>query len=168
MKRFFLLFIITLTLHASLSEDKLKVMIIGRVAKYIVWPQEQTAKNFCITILDNPFSTLPDTLYKNKKINNKPVVISYIDDIKEIKRSDILYIPKSQTSQLQTILSYIKNKGIFTISDIKGFAEKKGMLQLYFVSRKIKLKINLDAVKKEHLNIRSTLLRIAKVIKEEK
>jgi hypothetical protein len=161
---FFLIFILVLTLHASFSEDKLKVIIMGKVAKYVVWQKKE--KNFYITIIDNPFGTLPKEIYKDKKINNKPIILNFIKNIQELKHTDMLFIPKSQASQLQNIIHTIKGQGIFTVSDIKGFAQKKGMLQLYFVSRKIKLKINLDAVKKEHLNIRSTLLRIAKVIKE--
>jgi len=172
MKKLFILsLILIVNLYASLSEDKLKVIIIGKVAKYVVWPKENNTKEFHITILQNPFGTLPDTIYKNKQINNKPVVIQYIDTVDtldNLAKTDILYIPKSEASHLQKILQTLHGKGIFTMSDIKGFAQKHGMLQLYFVSRKIKLKINLDAVKKEHLNIRSTLLRIAKVIKEEK
>jgi hypothetical protein len=169
MKRLlFLLLFITVTLQASLSEDKLKVMLIGKIAKYIVWDENSTSNELCITILKNPFEKIPHQFYKDKKIDGKDVKIKYIENIDELNESDILYIPSSESSQLQTILDSIKGKGIFVISDIRGFAQKSGMLQLYFVSRKIKLKINLQSVKEEHLNIRSTLLRIAKVIKEDR
>jgi hypothetical protein len=167
MNRLFLIsLLLTATLHASFSEDKLKVVLIGKVSKYVVWPKKEQETKFNITILNNPFGSLPEKIYKNKTIDSREVSLHYIDTIDELQKSDVLYIPESQTAQLQEILQHLKGKGIFTISDIKGFAQKGGMLQLYFVSRKIKLKINLQSVKEEHLNIRSTLLRIAKVIKE--
>jgi len=169
MKRLlFLLLFFTITLQASLSEDKLKVMLIGKIVKYVVWNEKESTKELRITVLNNPFEDTADKFYKDKKIDGRDVKLTYIESIDELKESDILYIPSSASSQLQTILETIKGKGIFTISDIRGFAQRSGMLQLYFVSRKIKLKINLQRVKDEHLNIRSTLLRIAKVIKEEK
>ncbi len=170
MKRLFiLLLLVVTTLNASFSEDKFKAMIIGKVAKYVVWNKKESTPYFNITILNNPFGSTIDTIYHNKRIDGKEVKIHYIDTIDQLTQtqSDILYIPNSQASQLQNILDTIKGKGIFTISDIRGFAQKGGMLQLYFISRKIKLKINLESVKEENLNIRSTLLRIAKVIKEE-
>jgi len=165
MKHFILLLFLVVSLQASLSEEKLKVMLIGKVAKYIVWDKQKSAKDFTITILKNPFDTLPDEIYKDKTIDGKKVILHYIDSVEDLQKSDILYIPTTVASQLTTILEKIKGKGIFTISDIRGFAQKGGMLQLYFLSQKIKLKINLQSVKAENLNIRSTLLRIAKVIK---
>jgi len=152
-------------LNASSSEDKLKVMIIGKVAKYVTW-KESNRDNFVITVLNNPFDDLFDKRYMRKKIHSKNVKIVSIQAIKQLTSTDILYIPKSDASRLDTILKAVKNKNILTVSDIRGFAEKKGMLQLSFVAQKIKLTINLDAVKKAKLKIRSTLLRIAKVIKE--
>jgi len=168
MMKFFLIFLIfTVSLEASLSKDTLKVVLIGKVSKYVVWPKKESKKEFDITILNNPFGTLLEKVYANKTINSKKVVLHYIDTIDDLNKSDVLYIPASQSLQLPKILQYLKGKGVFTISDIKGFAQKGGMLQLYFVSRKLKLKINLQRVREENLQIRSTLLRIAKIIKEE-
>lgn len=160
-KLFILLLFFTISLQASLSEEKLKIMLIGKVAKYIVWDKTHLANNLTIAILEDSFDDEPTTLYSNKNIK-----VNYITDISQLKKCDILYITNSQASKLSNILNFIKGKSIFTISDIRGFVQKGGMLQLYFVAQKIKLKINLKNVKKEHLNIRSTLLRIAKVIKD--
>jgi len=164
-KLFILLLFLAVSLQASLSEEKLKVMLIGKVTKYVVWNKKNVSDELHITILNNPFDTLPQKIYANKTIDGKKIVFSYIDTIDELQDCDLLYIPKSAASQLDTIFQKLQNKKIFTISDIRGFAQKGGMLQLYFISQKIKLKINLQSVKEHGLNIRSTLLRIAKVIK---
>lgn len=168
MKIVHILFILLFSVHtlqASSSEDKLKVLIIGKVAKYFSW-KNSDLNAFTITVIDNPFKEKLNKYYKNKKILSKKVNINYINSISELGNPNILYIPSSQSSNLAMILKATENKNILTISDIRGFAQKQGMLQLYFASRKIKLKINIDRVKKEKLNVRSTLLRIAKVIKE--
>ena len=152
------------TLSAYDSEDKFQVVIIGKIAKYVNFPSDNH-NNFVITVLNNPFENIFDETYKNKKIKSKPIKINYIDNIEDLKFTHILYIPKSNSLQLPEILKYTKNKNILTISDIRGFSQKGGMVQLSFVSQKLKIKINVDMAKKENLKIKSTLLRIVDIIK---
>jgi len=40
------------------------------------------------------------------------------------------------------------------------------MIQIYFVSQKLKLKINMNRVLKENLSIEPTLLRIADIVRD--
>lgn len=162
------LFIILLSsfmhLHGYQSEDKLKAVIIGKVAKFISW-QESQRDTFIITVLDSPLQDLLKKMHSKKSIKSKKVKIVHINNIDELEFTHILYIPSSKASSLKKILKKIKNKNILTISDIRGFAEKKGIVQIYFVSQKVKLKINLDVAREENLKIKSTLLAIATVIK---
>ena len=169
MKRILVLLICILAcnpLYAYQSEDKLKAVIIGKLAKFITW-QTDNSDEFVITVLNNPFDDLLDRLYKNKQIKKKPVKIRYINDITELSATHVLYIPHVSQRELDTILDNIKGKNIVTISDIRGFSQKKGMIQIYFVSQKVKLKINHDVSKNEDLKISSTLLRIATIVKNE-
>lgn len=153
------------SLFAYQSEESLKITVIGKIAKYVSWPNETSS--FTITILDNPFGKKINIAYKDKKIGGKKIKIVSINDIKDLPQdTKILYIPKKDSYKLTTILQSISGKNILTISDIRGFAQKKGILQVYFLSRKLRLKINLDIAKKNNLQIRSVLLRIAKVLKD--
>lgn len=140
-------------------------MLLGKVAKFVSWQNNKESK-FIITILSNPFGTILDELYKNKKIKSKKVKIVYIKNIDELKFTNILYIPRSNAPKLNEILQKVKNKNILTVSSIKGFAEKQGVLQIYFISQKAKLKINLQTAKDNNLKISSSLLRVADVIKD--
>ncbi len=165
--RSILIFLLSVnSLFAYQSEDALKVAVMGKIAKYISWPNETSS--FTITILDNPFGKKVDIAYKGKKIDGKKIKIIYINNIKDLPQdTKILYIPKKDSYKLTTILQSISSKNILTISDIRGFAQKKGILQLYFLSRKLRLKINLGVAKKNDLQIRSVLLRIVKIVKDE-
>ena len=154
------------SLNAYESEDKLKVIIIGKVSKFISW-KGNMQDEFVITVLKDPFDGLLEKIYSKNKIKSKKVKIVYIDNIDDLKFTNILYIPSSESSNLQAILKKTKDKNILTVSDIRGFAEKKGLMQIYFASQKIKLKINFDTAKEDGLQIKSSLLRIATVIRED-
>ena len=164
MKTILFLSLFFTTIYAQHSESSLKILIIGKVAKYITW-QESHHKNFIITVLKNRDNNIFDTTYHNRKIKHKPVIIKYIDDIKKLTKTDILYISSLNSKDLSKILQYIEGKNIFTVSDIRGFAEKGGMMQIYFASQRVKLKINLDVTQQEHFKIKSSLLRIANVLR---
>lgn len=172
MQKILIFFLSLLLFYTSLdayqSESKLQAVIIGKIAKYISWKEKVSGSNFIITVLNNPFGSLWNDLYHNKKLKSQHVVIRYIDSIDAIGRTNILYIPDSDAYRLNKILASTKGKNILTISDIRGFAEKNGAVQISFVSQKVKLKINLDVVKQSDLNVKSTLLRIADVIQEGK
>ena len=49
------------------------------------------------------------------------------------------------------IVTYEKN--ILTISDLRGFAQKGGIIQIYSMSQKLKLNINLQKAQKENIKI---------------
>lgn len=160
----FALFFIHSNVFAYEEENKVICAITSNFAKF-------TQKNnsditpYTITVLNNQFGDLCTNMYKEIKVNNKDIQVLYIDDIHNLKQSNILFIFDTPIDELNEILSYMKNKNILTISTIRGFAQRGGMVQIYSQNQKLKLKINLDIVKEEGIYIHSALLRIASIIK---
>ena len=148
------------------SEDTLKAVIIGKIAKYITWDRD-TNKKFVIAVLNANDKKLFDTIYNGKKVKKKFVVIKQVENINKLQNADILYISSTKAYDLPLILKKLKDKNIFTVSDIRGFAQKGGMMQVYFASQKVKLRTNLDKTNESNFKIKSSLLRIADVLREE-
>jgi len=167
MKIILFMIIIFTSLSSYESEDRLKAVIVGKVAKYITF-QDKSKEEFIITLYKNDSKDLFDKTYKNIKIKNKSVKINYIEDINDLKYTDILYISNVNSSKLSEILKKTDDKNILTISDTRGFAQKGGVIQLYFVSQKLKLKINTQSATQQNLKIKSTLLRVADIVKGKK
>lgn len=166
LKSIFLLFslLVSTTLLSYESEEKIQALLIGKIAKFITW-EDESSDVFIITILHNSFGDTFDKLYEGKQIKGKNVEIRYITNIKDLKKTNILYISNVSAVELDDVLEKTKNTNILTMSDLRGFAEKKGTVQVYFASQKPKLKINLASAKEQNLQIKSSLLQIAEVIK---
>jgi hypothetical protein len=166
LKLFLLLCLLVLVhpLNAYQSQEKLKVLLIGKLAKYITWPDPK--EHFVITVL-NDDSPLFEEIYHGKTIKNKDVVIHHINSIDALQTPDILYISQANKNNLATILEKTRNKHILLISDIRGFADKGGTIQIYFASQKIRLRVNLTTAKREKLKIKSSLLRIVTIVQED-
>jgi len=164
--RFVLVFLfLTYPASAYVSEKELQTVIVGKLAKYISWHKE-IPNNFVIVVLKNQFGKLFDETYLNKRIKSKPVKIKYITNINQLNDCEILFISKANNN-LNEILKYTKNKNILTISPKRGFAQKGGDIQLYFVGQLLKLKINIDMMQKKGFKVDKILLRVVNIVKSE-
>lgn len=156
-----------LQLNAYEIEDKIKAAVISKIVKYVDL-QKNDDKYFKITILKNPFGDLFNTMYSGRLINAKPVKIIYINEIYQLEDTDVLYIPTLNSESLEKILASEKTKNVLTISDNRGFAQRGGVVQLYFVSQKIKIKINTASAYANNIYVKPALLRIAELVKGER
>ena len=161
------LFLFTTSINGYELEDRLKVLITGKIAKFITW-QDNNSSEFVIGVYKNQLNDFFENIYNNTKIKSKKVKVKYIEKIEDLSKVKILYISQATTSELSSIFKYVKNKNIVTISDIRGFTQKGGTIQLYSKNQKLKIRINLDNAKKENIKIKSSLLRISDVIRESK
>jgi len=161
-------FLVVLALHAYAyeSEAKLQSAIVGKIAEYVSWPGEP-GDDFTITILKNRMGTHFEETYAANTIQGKPVRIIQSDDIAAVGSPEILYISERNSRQLPAILDALRNRPVLTVSDIRGFAEKGGMVQIYFTGQRMRLKINLEALEAHGLKASPYLLRVADIVKEQ-
>jgi hypothetical protein len=164
---FILLFIPFNHLYANEAEDELKSLIVGKIAKFVNW-EYSDSKYFVITVYKNQLSNYFDSIHEGKYINGKEIRIEYINNIENLNFTNVLYISKANSSELSSIFNYIQNKNILTISSLRGFSQKGGMIQIYSISQKLKLKINLKKAKKENIQIKASLLRMANIVEEDR
>ncbi len=81
-----------------------------------------------------------------------------------IQQCDILFICQSEEDVFTVILPLVQTHSVLTVSDITQFAEQAGMIGFVTESKKIRFEINLNAVNKEQIKIRSQLLGLARKI----
>ncbi len=152
------------SVFAANEERDLQAVFLGRFEKFISLPEKKTDR-FIITLIDeNPFDSLLDDLYKDKKIHNKSIEIYYVTKISDIKDSDILFITLTNQTEVKKIIEYAQKNSILTISEQRGFAQRGGIIQLNFVRQKIQLKINYDSALLSKIKISAPLLAIAKEV----
>ena len=147
------------------SEYVLKAAFIEKFARFTEWPPEQS-KYFVITVLGkNPFGAALEQVAIKFKIKNKEIKIKYISNIKELSRTNILFISNSEANKINEILNYIKNDPILTISDSDGFALKGVHLNFYNSDEgTIHFEINRSKLNETKLKIDMYLLELARII----
>lgn len=156
------------TLYAASSQDDIKVAIVGKLSKFIKWQKNQNQNNFIISVYgDEPFRELLFEKYRGRTINTKNVLVTSISSLEDIQQPDILYIGNIGHDEQYSFIDHAKKNSILSISQEKGFAQRGGIVQLYFVSEKLKLKINHEASLESNLKINAALLSISTIVKGE-
>lgn len=173
---FFLITLLMLNLFspqktlAQTDELTLKAVLLERFTRFIEWDSPSTNKHFNIVVIgsDEKMTHQLQEVYKNHNIQNKPVKITQIKHLEELKNlsCDILFISENMSKELDEITHYTSSKSILTIADAKNFAKRGVVINFYIKNSSIQFKINTDAAKKSNLQISYHLLKIADIVTE--
>lgn len=149
------------------EEYQLKAVFLFNFVQFVEWPAEifPTAESpIVIGILGkDPFGSFLEETIRGEQVNGRPIVIEHFSNTKEIKNCHILFI-NAATTRLDDVLKSLEGKNILTVSDANNFAKQGGMIRFKNESNKIKLQINLKAVKVTDINISSKLLRLSEIV----
>ena len=167
---------------AQYKEYEVKAAFMYNFLKFIDWPEDK-AKNSSEIIIgiigQDPFGGAADIL-KDKKVEERSVVLKRIDSFDKVKNSAdaneqmdtlkkcyLLFICQSERKNTKDIIDLLKNNSVLTVSDTHGFLEDGGIINFVIEDNKVRFNINLTASENAGLKIRSQLLRLAKkVIKD--
>ena len=81
--------------------------------------------------------------------------------LKEIEKCHLLFIGKSQSPGLKTLLKNLKTRPIVTIGEHKAFAALGGVIQFISVRNRLRFIINFNIAKNNQIKINSQLLSLA-------
>jgi len=152
------------------SEYLIKAGYIYNFAKLVEWPAiafAQPDSPIVIGIVGNdPFGPIIDKVLEGKKVNGHPFLIKRLKPTADVKECQILFIGSSLGSHVADTIRLTRGTPILTISEIPGFADRGGIINLTLEQNKVRFEVNVDAAKEADLNISSRLLVLAKVIQQ--
>ncbi|VAW98303.1 hypothetical protein MNBD_GAMMA22-2452 [hydrothermal vent metagenome] len=167
----FIVFVFSELVLADKIEYRVKAAYLYQFTKFTQWPilsEEQKNNPIRICILgDNPFGSVLDKLSK-KTSQNRYLLLEYLTFPKnslDIVNCQLIFISSSEEPRLTKILKLTENSPVLTVSDMKNFALRGGIIGLVLDNQKIRLEINFEASAAAGLKISSKLLEIATVIK---
>jgi len=167
--------------HTPTHEYRIKAAFLYNFIKFVDWPKEKMADSnepIIIGIIgEDPFEKAFEPI-KNKKVKGKKIVIKRFQGLEESKQSDeqtalirkchMLFICASEKEKLREIINLVKDDGVLTVGEVKGFLESGGIINFLMEDKKVVFEINNHAAKQARLKIRSKLLRLAKRVIPEK
>jgi len=140
-------------------EYQLKTLYLFHFVELTEWPKAEQV-TICLWG-DSPLRSYLPALDSQQVGGSTVQVLS--EPLPEMARCQILFLsdPHSLT---QDTLNQAESGHILLVSDTQDFAERGGMIQFTLRNNKLKLIVNLGAVKRAGLKLSSKLLRMAEIV----
>jgi len=153
---------------ATPLEYEIKAAFIYNFAKFVEWERDDGNTQDGILPLcilgEDPFGEIIDKL-QGRKVQNLSIHIIRVAGIEDVAGCRILFISKSESGQFSAYLDTLQGtKGILSISDIDGFADSGGVIELALNENRISFLVNIKTARDSGLYLSSKILRLAGVV----
>jgi hypothetical protein len=145
------------------SEYQVKAAFIYSTLKFVRWPTlAHDGASVCV-LGDNPFGKDLQAI-AGRTVRDKVLTVKNVRTVPEAKECSIVFISKSEKSNLLEIIAQLSGSQVMTVGDTEGYGEKGVVLNFYREHTKVRFQINLEAAKKSKLKLDSRLLKLATII----
>lgn len=162
-----LLLVIPASGAASL-QYQLEAAFLFNFTQFVEWPESAFAGNdspLVIGVLgDDPFGSYLDEIVRGEVVNGHPLVVERYRNEQQIRHCQILFIANSESNSFQATLLALKNRNVLTVSNLEGFARAGGTVVFLVENSRLRLRINVNAVREARLVISSKLLKQAELV----
>lgn len=145
------------------TEAMVKAAYLYNFGKFVRWdvpPPASEAFEICV-LGRNPFGSTLTTTVAGEKIDGKSIVVQNIVAVPETDHCRIEFVGSSEEKSLKPICTAAKQLHLLTVSDIPGFAQHGGMIELVNQEGKIRFVVNVAAISDAGLTVSSELLKVA-------
>jgi hypothetical protein len=150
------------------SEYQVKAVFLFNFARFVDWPAVtfvSASAPFTLCVYgDDPFGADLDAVVRGETIGGREMLVRRLHDPREAAQCQIVFIAGSADRELESIVASLDRRATLTVSDIEGAARRGAMIRMMTVNGRIRLRINIDAVRAAHLTVSSNLLRSAEVV----
>ena len=117
---------------------------------------------------DDPFGSILEDTVAGELVKDRRLEVRRFKNVKEIKECHILFISRSESNKIKSILASLNGRSILTVGDVEDFALKGSIVRFVTENNKIRFRVNLDAAKAANLSISSKLLQLAEIVPTQK
>ena len=132
--------------------------------KFVTWPPDRTpsADQFRICILGkDPFGSVLDSTVAGELIGGRQIAVQRITRVQQAAPCNILFVSASEEDNLRPVLDEANRLHILTVSDVKRFAQRGGVIGLSVQEERVRFEVNRKAAERSHLQLSSELLKVA-------
>jgi hypothetical protein len=155
----------TLALSGLAQVYKLRTVVVYSFTRYIVWPDGSNTGDFEIKVLgDSPFLSELNVMAQSKKVGDRTIKVTKINDLSELKKCHILILPAAKSSQLTAVLESLEGLPVLLVTEELGLGVKGSDINFIDKDGKLAFELNQNAVNKRKLRVSTELTRLAIII----
>jgi hypothetical protein len=155
------------------SEYEIKAAFLYKFASFVQWPAAlpgappAAARPMCIGVLGaDRFGSSLDQIVRGKLVGGREFTVERLHSTDQALHCEIVFISSSEQSRIGEILSILRTKPVLTVSEVPGFCEKGGLINLKVADSAVRFEINVAAGERAGLRFSSKLLSLAMIVTE--
>lgn len=148
---------------APAPADKIKAAYIYQFTQFVTWQDPPVSADvpFTICVLGKePIGSELEPLNR-RRLGRGLISVSYPQTLRDTGACNILYIAETEQRQFQSILKYLHNKPVLTVSSIPDFAARGGIIGFVTVDKRVRLEINRAAARNANIKLSAKLMEVA-------
>ncbi len=150
------------------EEYALKASFVERFVQFVDWPDDPHSDASWPLVVgvigEDPFKGYLGAAFDQPNHRHPGVEVKQIEVLDNIETCDLLFISKSESNELQSILDITADRPILTIGDTDGYTESGVIINFYVDGDRLHFKINIKAVNRSGLHLDSFLLDYAQIV----
>ena len=149
------------------NEYEVKAAFLFNFIHFVEWPDSISTNAeapLLIGVLgDDPFGSTLEKTITGETFRGRPLIIKRGRKVTDMKDCQLVFVCRSEKSQLIEILGSLRTCSALTVSDTEQFCRNGGMIGLVNEGGKIRFDINKEAAEQCKLKISSKLLRLGRL-----
>ena len=151
------------------GEYQVKAAFLYNFTKFTNWPpgafSSATAPLIIGILGEDPFGQTMDDIVRGETVGERSLVVKRLRANDDLRACHLLFISRSEKERLPAVLSQLKGSPVLSVSEINGFAEQGGMVNLLLANKTVRIEINQAAAAQAGLQISAKLLKLARLVK---
>ena len=154
------------------KEYPVKAAMMGKFLKYVEWPSARFADDESPMIVGvfgkDPFQNSLERIFAGNSYRSHPYELRRVKVIEGVEQCHVLFIPATENALVAEIVERVKGRSVLLIGESNGFATQGGIINFYFEKKNPRFEVNPAAAKREKLKISSSLLKLARIVREKR
>ncbi len=147
------------------QDKKFHSVFIYNFTKYIEWPSNYSNGEFIIGVLGKSDITANlEQMATIKTVGNQKMVVKVFNSVDQIGKCNMLFIPATQSDQIDNVKSRLLNSATLIISEKNGLGKRGSGINFIVENGRWRFELNRSVVENQNLKVSSELDKLAIVI----
>ena len=145
------------------SEGKAEFLV--SFARFTEWPSSAFATKdspLVIAILGAvPWDTWLEEKLRGQTVRGRRLEVEHIPEMRDMRTCHMVYVGRTEVERLGQMVEALRGKPVLIVSDVERAKATGVMIRLFEDHHRIRLEVNLEAVRRAGLHLSAKLLRAA-------
>lgn len=158
--------------HAAaqpVSAAQLKAAYLFNFVQFVEWPVHEPPAGapfvLCVVNDDAVVNALEQTI-KGRTAGGRSLAVRRLGAGAPLPACHVAYFAAADQKQLAKVIGTLSGRLVLTVSDVPGFAQLGGMVELYREDARMRIAVNVDALQRAGVRLSSRVLQIATIVRD--